>query len=149
MQAASGVRARTDEAKPETAKVKKAKQLAQLPEVYGAATAAAAASPAAAPVPGSRTWIEQQAALPPQTAAQKAEANKQSKRAKRKRKRKEQKQLRQKEGWVREVRSTTCPNHPQQRMRPPTLRRATGSLTGAGVPQVNAWGEKGAWVRPS
>eukprot|EP01043_Picozoa_sp_COSAG02_P065343 COSAG02_NODE_9825_length_2099_cov_8.286000_3_plen_146_part_00 len=68
-----------------------------------------------APVPGSRTWIEQQAARPPQTAKEAAATKKQKAREKRKRKRKQQKQLRQAEGWVREI---------------------------------NAWGEKGGWIRP-
>lgn len=63
----------------------------------------------APPVPGSRTWIEQQAAKPPQT-------KKQAAREKRNRKRKQKKQVRQEEGWVREV---------------------------------NAWGEKGRWIRPT
>lgn len=70
----------------------------------------------ASPVPGSRTWIEEQAAKPPQTAKEAAVTKKQKAREKRKRRRKQQKQLRQAEGWVREV---------------------------------NAWGEKGAWIRPN
>ena len=95
-----------------------------LQDVPGSVAAVASSTEAAgtkaqlarAPVPGSRTWIEQQAARPPQTAREAAATKKSKAREKRKWKRKQQKQLRQAEGWVREV---------------------------------NAWGEKGGWIRPN
>jgi hypothetical protein len=55
------------------------------------------------PVPGSRTWIAQQAAKQPLDAVEAAREKKKLARAKRKQRRKELKEVRRKEGWVREI----------------------------------------------